>query len=137
MTSYSEILARMFDLQKFGMKFGLESMTRILSKLGDPHAGARLIHVAGTNGKGSTAAMLASILTEAGYKAGLYTSPHLVTFRERIQIGGEKISEADVADLAETVWPATDPAAPPTFFEFVTAMALLYFWRQKADVAVI
>jgi dihydrofolate synthase/folylpolyglutamate synthase len=136
MPAYPEILARMFELQKFGMKFGLDSMLRILSNLGDPHLGARYVHVAGTNGKGSSAAMLASILNRSGLRAGLYTSPHLVTFRERIQLGGVPISEKSVAALSEEVWAATDPGSPPTFFEFVTAMAILHFRREGADVAV-
>jgi dihydrofolate synthase/folylpolyglutamate synthase len=127
----------MFDLQKFGMKFGLNSMAKILEKLGNPHHGGKFVHVAGTNGKGSTAVMLASILTRAGIDSGLYTSPHLVTFRERIRRGGQMISEADVAKMSEEVWPATDPDSPPTFFEFVTAMALAWFKREGVEISVI
>ncbi|MDR1308730.1 MAG: bifunctional folylpolyglutamate synthase/dihydrofolate synthase [Deltaproteobacteria bacterium] len=134
---YHGIIARLFELQKFGMKFGLESMERILDNLDRPHDGLRLVHVAGTNGKGSTAAMLAAGLKLAGFKVGLYTSPHLITFRERIQLDGDYIPELDVASMAAQVWPATDPASPPTFFEFVTAMAFLFFKREKADLAVI
>ncbi|MDR1166954.1 MAG: bifunctional folylpolyglutamate synthase/dihydrofolate synthase [Deltaproteobacteria bacterium] len=134
---YKETIKSLFDLQKFGMKFGLDSMRRILDNLGHPEAQGRFIHLAGTNGKGSVAATLAAILKEAGLKVGLYTSPHLITFRERIQIGGALISEEDVLELADAVWAATDPQAPPTFFEFVTAMAFLYFKREKTDLAVI
>ncbi|MDR2456462.1 MAG: bifunctional folylpolyglutamate synthase/dihydrofolate synthase [Deltaproteobacteria bacterium] len=137
MPTYPEILAKMFDLQKFGMKFGLNSMAKILEKLGNPHRGRKFVHVAGTNGKGSTAVMLASILTRAGVDSGLYTSPHLVTFRERIRRGGQMISEADVAKMSEEVWPATDPDSPPTFFEFVTAMALSWFKGQGVEISVI
>ncbi|MDR1487868.1 MAG: bifunctional folylpolyglutamate synthase/dihydrofolate synthase [Deltaproteobacteria bacterium] len=137
MATYQEIIGRLFDLQKFGMKFGLESMKSILNRLGNPEKDQRYIHLAGTNGKGSTAAMLAEILKRSGYKTGLYTSPHLVTFRERIQINGRLISENDVADLSAEVWEAINPKSPPTFFEFVTAMAFLYFKRQAVDMAVI
>ncbi|MDR0355875.1 MAG: bifunctional folylpolyglutamate synthase/dihydrofolate synthase [Deltaproteobacteria bacterium] len=133
---YQTIIARLFELQKFGMKFGLDSMERLLDKLGHPERELKLIHLAGTNGKGSTAAMLTEFLRLSGYKTGLYTSPHLITFRERIQINSEYISEEDVASLSEEIWPATDPDSPPTFFEFVTAMALLHFRRRKTDVAV-
>ncbi|MDR2367027.1 MAG: bifunctional folylpolyglutamate synthase/dihydrofolate synthase [Deltaproteobacteria bacterium] len=135
--NYRQNIAKLFDLQKFGMKFGLDSMTRILENLGNPHEGLRFIHVAGTNGKGSTAAMLAEGLKRSGYRTGLYTSPHLVTFRERIQIDGEYIEEGDVVALTAEVWPATDPKYPPTFFEFVTAMAFSHFRRKKVDLAVI
>ncbi|MDR2443986.1 MAG: bifunctional folylpolyglutamate synthase/dihydrofolate synthase [Deltaproteobacteria bacterium] len=137
MPSYQQIIFSMFELQKFGMKFGLDSMARILDRLGNPHLGGRYVHIAGTNGKGSTAAMLSEILRKSGYNVGLYTSPHLVTFRERILINGRQISENSVAALSAEVWEATDKNSPPTFFEFVTAMALLYFRRQEVDLSVI
>ncbi|MDR1297200.1 MAG: bifunctional folylpolyglutamate synthase/dihydrofolate synthase [Deltaproteobacteria bacterium] len=137
MKDYPNIIDRLFELQKFGMKFGLDSMRRILDALGRPERDLKLVHVAGTNGKGSVAAMLREILVGAGYRTGLYTSPHLVTFRERIQIDNVFVGEEQVADLAERVWPATDPASPPTFFEFVTAMALLHFRDEKVDLAVV
>ena len=143
--SYKSELQRMFDLQKFGMKFGLESMTNILDRLGNPHLGQKFIHLAGTNGKGSVGVMVQSVLTEAGYKVGFYTSPHLATFRERIKVtGGPEesnpeglISEDEVLRLSARVWEATDPESPPTFFEFVTAMAFLYFREKRVDAAVI
>ncbi|MDR3204491.1 MAG: bifunctional folylpolyglutamate synthase/dihydrofolate synthase [Deltaproteobacteria bacterium] len=137
MPSYPEILTKIFDLQKFGMKFGLDSMVQLLTNLGQPNLGGIYVHLAGTNGKGSTAVTLASILTKAGYKTGLYTSPHLVTFRERIQIDSMAITESEVADLAQEVWKAVDVERLPTFFEFVTAMALIYFRRCQVDIAVI
>jgi dihydrofolate synthase/folylpolyglutamate synthase len=112
-------------------------MRKILDKLGHPEAGGNFVHLAGTNGKGSTAAMLASILREGGFRVGLYTSPHLITFKERIQVSGVLISEEKVVELAEIVWKATDPDNPPTFFEFVSAMAFLHFKREKADIAVV
>ncbi|MDR1677041.1 MAG: bifunctional folylpolyglutamate synthase/dihydrofolate synthase [Deltaproteobacteria bacterium] len=134
---YQKQIAKLFDLQKFGMKFGLDSMNRILDNLGRPHQDLKFVHIAGTNGKGSTAAMLAEGLKLSGLKTGLYTSPHLITFRERIQLNGRYISEDDVVSLISKVWPATDPSSPPTFFEFVTAMAFLWFKQQKVDLAVV
>jgi dihydrofolate synthase/folylpolyglutamate synthase len=132
---YKESILRIFELQKFGIKLGLASMRGILGRLGDPHQGGRFVHVAGTNGKGSTLAFLEAALGRAGYKVGLYSSPHLVTFRERIRLAGELVSEAGVMGLSEEVWGAVDPSRPPTFFEFVTAMAFLHFQRGGADIA--
>ena len=127
----------MFDLQKFGMKFGLEGMRSILEKLDNPHKKLKMVHLAGTNGKGSVGVMLQSLLSEAGYRVGFYTSPHLITFRERIKIGPEMISEDEVLTLSQKVWAATDPDSPPTFFEFVTALAFLYFASKGLDLAII
>lgn len=135
--SYKSELQKMFDLQKFGMKFGLDGMKDILAKLGNPHLGRKFVHLAGTNGKGSVGVMLQSILGEAGYKVGFYTSPHLITFRERIKIGEEMISEDEVLNLSRRVWAATEPESPPTFFEFVTAMAFLHFAEKDIDLAII
>ena len=135
--SYHNELQKMFDLQKFGMKFGLDGIRSILSKLGNPHLGRNFIHLAGTNGKGSVGAMLHGMLKAAGYRVGLYTSPHLVTFRERIVIAGEKISEEDVLRFSARVWAATEADSPPTFFEFVTALAFLYFQEKNCDLAII
>ena len=119
------------------MKFGLENMRTLLARLGEPQRGLKFVHLAGTNGKGSVGVMLKAALDEAGYKTGFYTSPHLVTFRERIIIGPDLISEADVLRLCDRVWPLADPASPPTFFEFVTALAFLHFQEEKVDVAII
>ncbi len=135
--SYKTEVQKLFDLQKFGMKFGLDSMRGILERLGNPHEGLAFVHLAGTNGKGSVGAMLQSVLMEAGFRAGFYSSPHLVTFRERIRIGRDLISEDEVLKLIEKVSAATDPASPPTFFEFVTAMAFCWFREQKVEVAII
>ena len=115
-TPYKHELQKMFDLQKFGMKFELEGMRSILERLGNPQKNLRMIHLAGTNGKGSVGVMLQSILGRAGFRVGIYTSPHLITFRERIKIGREMISEDEVLALSQRVWPATDPNSPPTFF---------------------
>jgi dihydrofolate synthase/folylpolyglutamate synthase len=135
--NYQQSLTRLFDLQKFGIKVGLDSMNRLLDSLGRPEKDGRFVHIAGTNGKGSTAAMLSNALAQGGYRVGLYTSPHLVTFRERIQINSVMISADDTIDLFNRVWAVIDETSPPTFFEFVTAMAFLYFQDQKLDLAVI
>ena len=84
---YRQAVSYLFDLEKFGIKLGLENITRFLDRIGNPHNRFPAIHVAGTNGKGSTAAILEALLTSAGFKVGLYTSPHLVDFRERIRNG--------------------------------------------------
>ncbi|MDR2350438.1 MAG: bifunctional folylpolyglutamate synthase/dihydrofolate synthase [Deltaproteobacteria bacterium] len=135
--TYSDAITRLFGLQTLGMKFGLESVETILSSLGNPEKALKCVHVSGTNGKGSTAALLEAVLRESGLKTGLYTSPHLVTFRERMRINGVMVSEEDVVGLAEEVWKVIDPEKLPTFFEFVTSMAFLYFKREKVDVAVV
>ncbi|MBW1987769.1 MAG: hypothetical protein JRI50_11230 [Deltaproteobacteria bacterium] len=85
-SSLAEATAWAFDLQKFGIKFGLSSTQQLLAGLGNPHLGRRFLHIAGTNGKGSVAAMLSAILTQAGYPVGLYTSPHLIDFAERFRL---------------------------------------------------
>jgi dihydrofolate synthase/folylpolyglutamate synthase len=135
--TYQEEIQRLFDLQKFGMKFGLENMRTLLKRLGDPQRGLKFVHLAGSNGKGSVGVMLKSGLDEAGYRTGFYTSPHLMTFRERIVVGPNLISEADVLRLLSRVWPEVNQESPPTFFEFVTALAFLYFQEQEVEVAVI
>ncbi|MDR2612257.1 MAG: bifunctional folylpolyglutamate synthase/dihydrofolate synthase [Deltaproteobacteria bacterium] len=135
--AYKDTISSIFELQKFGMKFGLDSMRGILSRLGNPEAGGRYVHLAGTNGKGSTAAMIEAVLREAGYRTGLYTSPHLVTFRERIRVDGGLMPEEEVEEIAAEVWKGCLPGRPPTFFEFVTAMAFLRFRRAGTDLAVL
>ncbi len=121
-----------------GMKLGLDNITSLLGALGNPHRHIIVIHVAGTNGKGSTCSMISSILSEAGISNGLYTSPHVETFRERIQVDGNMIGETEAADL---VWSITDSISKkndilPTYFEFMTAMALCHFERKGCSVAV-
>ena len=119
-----------------GIKPGLERITSLLDELDHPERRYPVIHVAGTNGKGSTCAMLASILQHAGYRVGLYTSPHIRHFNERIKVQGAMIDDADIARLAV---PMMDAAAPigGTFFEVTTAMAFQYFAEKRVDVAVI
>lgn len=117
------------------MRFGLKAIKALLLNLGDPQKSYQTIIIAGTNGKGSTAAMTASILQSAGYRVGLYTSPHLVDVRERIVVNGRKISHKDFNRLIEQV--RRHVTHPVTYFEFLTAVAFLYFQNQKIDVAVL
>ncbi len=119
-----------------GIKPGLERITTLCASIGDPHARLPVIHVAGTNGKGSTCSMIASILTHAGYRTGLYTSPHVRHFRERIRIDGVTISDEDIARLAVPLM-ATARDIGGTFFEVTTAMALQYFAERRVDVVVL
>ncbi len=118
---------------------GLHRITKLLSLLGNPEKKLKFIHIAGTNGKGSTAAMSASILTKAGYKAGLFTSPFIYRFNERMQIGGVQISDEDVIRLVALVKEKAAVMADdyPTEFEFVTGMAMVWFLEQKCDLVVL
>src|SRR5216117_744022 len=126
--SYAEALAWLYGLQRFGIKLGLENIRRLLAELRIDLRGSRVIHVAGTNGKGSVCGMIDSILRAHGYRAGLFTSPHLVTFRERIRVNGEMISENAVANGLSTIRNLTAGWDPhPTFFEVATALALKHF----------
>src|ERR1700744_6337581 len=103
---YDLAIQFLYDLRLFGLKFGLENTRRLAALAGNPQAGLRFIHVAGTNGKGSTCAMLESIYRAAGLRVGLFTSPHLVSFRERIQVNRQLIPEAEVVRLIEELRPA-------------------------------
>lgn len=134
--SIAPLLEELFAMTFFGIKPGLERIETLLTHIGDPHVMLPVIHVAGTNGKGSTCAMLAAILQQAGYKTGLYTSPHLTRFNERIRINGTEISDEDIARLARPLMNVAKPIGG-TFFEVTTAMALQYFAEQRVDVAVI
>ena len=127
----------MYGLRRFGIKLGLATIKRILKGLDNPQDTYGCIHIAGTNGKGSVASALASILSFAGYKTGLYTSPHLVRFNERIMINNRAISNHDVVAAYSAVKEVHHGKREPTFFEFSTAMALYEFGRQKVDWAVI
>jgi len=131
-------LEYLYGLERFGIKLGLEVITTLLNTLGNPHQQYKSIHIAGTNGKGSTAAFLAQILIEAGYKVGLYTSPHLIQFNERIKINGKDISELDLINLIAVIKEKAEKNnLQLTFFEFTTALAFFYFAQQKIDVAVV
>jgi dihydrofolate synthase/folylpolyglutamate synthase len=127
----------MYGLRRFGIILGLETIRNILKELGNPQDRFKCIHVAGTNGKGSIASALATILQAAGYKTGLYTSPHLVKFNERICINREPISNDAVVTAYEAVKSVHYGDREPTFFEFSTAMAFYEFSRQNVDWAVI
>lgn len=129
------------NLNRFGMRLGLERVERMLSLMGNPERGFRSILVGGTSGKGSTCAMLGSVLKEAGYKVGLFTKPHLFDFRERISVNGGMISEGDLLRLVKRLKPLAERAGKgsetPTFFEFLTALAFEYFREKKIDIAVL
>ncbi len=139
--SYIDSINYLYGLQKHGIKLGLDKPEKILSELGNPHRKFLSVHVAGTNGKGSVSAMTASILIANGFKVGLFTSPHLVSFTERIRINNEQIAESEVVNLTEEIRLKIEKSKfripEPTFFEFVTAMAFLYFARNNVDWAVI
>jgi dihydrofolate synthase/folylpolyglutamate synthase len=134
--SYQASLEYLYSLQLFGIKLGLDNISQLLDKLGNPQRQLRIIHIAGTNGKGSTAAALANIFKASGIKAGLYTSPHLHSFTERVRIDTRQISEAEVVRLARELRPHAEQLRA-TFFEFTTALALLYFQRCGAEWAIL
>jgi dihydrofolate synthase/folylpolyglutamate synthase len=136
-TQFDEALGYLYSLQKYGIKFGLSKTSNLLQGLGNPETHGRFVHIGGTNGKGSVAAFLSSILQESGYRVGLYTSPHLVSFTERMQINGRPVSKAEVVDLTSRLRQVIAPEEPPTFFEAVTAMALDYFRRQNTDLTIV
>ncbi len=117
---------------------GLDRIRELLRRLGDPQRALAFIHVAGTNGKGSVCACLASVLEAAGYRTGLNTSPHLERFSERIRVGGEEISDEDLGAVMDQIRPAAEAMAEhPTEFELITAAAFLYFRRRRCDVVVL
>ncbi len=135
--SYEATRRRLYALQRFGMKPGLETVSALLSEWEHPQRRFPALHVAGTNGKGSVAAMLASILQAAGVRVGLYTSPHLLDFRERIQIQGTYIPEERVVDLFARLRALPSCVVSPTFFEATTVMAFQYFAEERIDLAVV
>ena len=135
-------IKRLDSLERFGWRFGLETITALLSELGDPHQSLRCVHVAGSNGKGSTCAFMASYLKHSGYKTGLYTSPHLSDIRERFRINGVWISPVDFKRQAERVLDACGRVKrklghSPTHFEALTAIAFSWFKEQKVDWVVL
>jgi len=137
--TYSDAIQFLYGLRWFGAKFGLAHTFKLAALAGNPQNGLRFIHVAGTNGKGSTCAMLEGIYRAAGLRVGLFTSPHLVAFSERIQVNRRLIREEEVADLVAEMQPLLKDFPPdehPTFFEVVTVMALRYFAQQKCDLVV-
>ena len=134
--SYEAARGRLYALQQFGIHLGLETVSSLLSELGNPQDRFPVLHVAGTNGKGSVAAITASILQAAGIRVGLYTSPHLLDFRERIQIRGRCIPGGRVVELFDRIQSLPSFAVPPTFFEVATAMAFQYFAEEQVEIAV-
>lgn len=130
------ILEKLFSLHRFGIKPGLERTLSLLESCENPHNSIKTIHIAGTNGKGSVAAILASILTEAGYTTGLYTSPHIKDFNERIRINGHMIEDNEIVRLAENLLPNAEESGA-TFFEITTVMAFKYFADRNVDIAII
>lgn len=137
LSSVDAHLCALYRLRRFGIQLGLATISRLMRGLGNPQDQYRCIHVAGTNGKGSIAAILSSVLAHGGYKVGLYTSPHLVRFNERIQINGCPISDEAVAEAAEAAQRIYTQGEPPTFFECATAMALHHFALARVDWAVL
>lgn len=139
--NYLDAAEFLFDLRRFRMKPGTDSTKELLSFLDNPEQGPRYIQVAGSNGKGSTAKMIESILREAGFQVGLYTSPHMEDVRDRVQVDGRPIPESVVIEFVSAVREYVIEHAAvgesPTFFEVMTAMAFWYFGRQEVDVAVI
>jgi dihydrofolate synthase/folylpolyglutamate synthase len=135
--TYDQALDYLYDLQKYGIKFGLSSTTNLLQRLGNPHEGLKAIHIGGTNGKGSTAAMLSAILVSAGFRVGLYTSPHLVRFNERFRLNEQDASDAELFEVFRQVKDVVDEREPPTFFEATTAMALSLFAQKRVDWAIL
>ena len=135
--TYQECLKKIYQLGRFGIKLELNTIGNILQVLGHPEKKFLTVHVAGTNGKGSTATYIAAILQAAGFKTGIYTSPHLVTFNERICVNGQMISNDDVVAAYEAVNAADTGKRNATFFEIATAMAFCYFAEQQVEWAVI
>jgi dihydrofolate synthase / folylpolyglutamate synthase len=137
--TYPETIRFLYGLRLHGLKLGLENTQRLAGWVGRPQDRLRFIHVAGTNGKGSTCAMLDSIYRRAGLRVGLFTSPHLVSFRERVQVDRRWITEAEVVAAVEQLRPLLDrfPSDhPPTFFEVVTVLALCHFAERHCDLVI-
>lgn len=140
-TPYTRSLSYIHSLLKFGTRPGLERVSALLDELGRPQDKLKFVHVAGTNGKGSFCTMMSEILKSAGYKTGLFTSPYVFDFRERIQINGEMISEEELCEITAEVKAAAEKIAErdlqPTEFEFITAVALKYFADKNCNVVVL
>lgn len=135
---YTSALAYIHAVQWVGHKPGLTRTRTLLAALGDPHKQLRFVHVAGTNGKGSTVAMLSACLQAAGYRVGMFTSPFINRFNERIQINGQSIPDQDLVALVERIRPTADSMADvPTEFELITALGMLYFAQQHCDIVVL
>ena len=142
-TDYLAVEEYLFGLKAKGVRFGIGRMAMLAEEIGHPERIVPCIHVSGTNGKGSVSAMLDAILHSAGWRTGLYTSPHLVKLGERVQVERHALSEAEIIDYTRELLPAAQRVAAinvddhPSFFEFMTAMAFLQFARKKCDISVI
>lgn len=140
---YHGTLDYLYGLERFGVKLGLDNVRDLLRRLGNPHEAFPSVHVAGSKGKGSVCAFLDAVLRRAGHRVGLYTSPHLVRFNERVKVDGEEIADRHVVRLTEEIRPhaeamaAAGKANQPTFFEFTTALAFRYFQERRVDLAVV
>ncbi|MCL0068120.1 Mur ligase family protein, partial [Peptococcaceae bacterium] len=140
--NYGEAIKYLKNLTKFGINLGLDRITELLRRVGNPHLKLKVIHIGGTNGKGSVANMVASVLQAAGYKTGIFTSPHLHKYTERYRINGEQISEARVAEILTMLKPHLDDMVLegfecPTEFEVSTAIAFCYFYEEDVDLVVL
>lgn len=139
--NYNEALEKIHGLLHFGARPGLDRILKLLDRIGSPHKKCKFIHIAGTNGKGSTSQMISSVLTSAGYKTGLFISPYITDFRERIQINGEMIPEESLIEAVEYIYPFVAEMAAEdeiiTEFEFVNAIAFYYYAKEKCDIVVL
>ena len=134
----NELLDELYSYSLFGIKLGLDNIQKICDELGNPEKKYKIIHITGTNGKGSTSTIIETVLLEAGYSVGKYTSPHILKFNERIRANGKDISDEDIALTYEKVKNAVkNIGITPTFFEVTTAMMFLYFAEKKVEYAVL
>jgi dihydrofolate synthase/folylpolyglutamate synthase len=140
---YESAIEYLYNLKIYGMSLGLERIQHLLKELKSPHKDLKAVHVAGTNGKGSVCAMLSSILSAADYKVGLFTSPHLISFEERIMVNQRKISRDKLCHLVERIKPISESMVEsgkfdhPTFFETACAIAFCHFHDEDVDIAVL
>jgi len=136
--TYEQAMEKVNSRLRFGIKPGLERVSALLEKLGNPQKQLKFVHVAGTNGKGTTCTLIAGALKAAGYRTGLYTSPYVLEFRERFQIDGQMIPEEELIEQVQAVSAVADEMEAGgeaiTEFEFITAMALLWFARRNCDI---
>lgn len=133
-----KLLEELYGYSMFGIKLGLENIQKICDYLGNPERKYKVIHITGTNGKGSTSTITETVLLEAGYKVGKYTSPHILKFNERIRVNGKDISDRDIALVYEKIKKTVEELKiTPTFFEVTTAMMFLYFAEKEVDYAVL
>ena len=133
---FSKTLDLLYSLERLGIKMGLEHTEQLLDSMGNPHKRLKFIHIAGTNGKGSTSAHIESVLRSVGKKVGVYTSPHLIKFNERIKVNGVSITDLAINLFLEKNW-ASIKKINSTFFETTTAMAFDFFYTKEVDIAII